>query len=270
MPAADRINPDASLWHWLAYDLRRYRLARGESATKVAGIMGCSRAHVSNFEAMNRRPSEKNLKPLDGAWRTNGHFVRIFTFARRDHNPNWYVEHLHYEARAHTVRIFEPLKVPGLLQTEDYARVAISTEGNADVDQAVAERMARQAIMNKNPPPRMSVLLDECVIDRPVGGREIMRAQLARLLEISRLPNVTIRVAPRSIGFHLGLAGAFKLMGCDPEGDVGYTEACEGGRLILDNGEARRLVVRFEEVGADALSRSASRDLIQRAMEAME
>jgi transcriptional regulator with XRE-family HTH domain len=270
MPAADRINPDASLWHWLAYDLRRYRLARGESATKVAGIMGCSRAHVSNFEAMNRRPSEKNLKPLDGAWRTNGHFVRIFTFARRDHNPNWYVEHLHYEARAHTVRMFEGLTVPGLLQTEDYARVAISAEGDADVDKAVADRMARQAILTRNPPTRLSFLLDECVIDRPVGGPAVMRAQLARLLELSSLPNVTIRIVPRDLGYHLGLSGSFKVMGCDPEGDVGYSEACEGGRLILDNGEARRLVVRFEEIGADALSRSASRDVIQRAMETMK
>ncbi|GAA4513562.1 helix-turn-helix transcriptional regulator [Actinoallomurus oryzae] len=270
MPAADRINPDASLWHWLAYDLRRYRLARGESATKVAGIMGCSRAHVSNFEAMNRRPSEKNLKPLDGAWRTNGHFVRIFTFARRDHNPNWYVEHLHYEARAHTVRMFEGLTVPGLLQTEDYARVAISAEGDADVDKAVADRMARQAILTRNPPTRLSFLLDECVIDRPVGGPAVMRAQLARLLELSHLPNVTIRIVPRNLGYHVGLSGAFEIMGCDPEGDVGYTEACEGGRLVLDSVEARRFVVRFEEIGADALSRPASRDLIRRVMETME
>jgi hypothetical protein len=168
------------------------------------------------------------------------------------------------------VRIFEPLIVPGLLQTADYARVAITTEGSADVERAVATRMARQKILKRNPPPRLSVLLDECVIDRPVGGPEIMRAQLERLVEISFMPNVTVRIAPRSGGYHLGLAGAFKIMTCTPEGDVAYTEASEGGRVVLDSADVRRFVVRFEEIGADALGRVASRDRIQRVLETMK
>jgi hypothetical protein len=131
---------------------------------------------------------------------------------------------------------------------------------------AVDARMARQKILARKTPPRISVLLDECVIDRPVGGPEIMRAQLSRLLEISHTPQMTIRIAPRSGGYHLGLAGAFKIMTCEPEGDVAYTEASEGGRVVLDSTDVRRFVVRFEEIGADALGRSASRDLIQRVM----
>lgn len=270
MPAADLINPDASMWHWLAYDLRRYRLARGDSAAEVARIMGCSRSQVSNCEALKRRPSEAELKRLDDAWGTGGHFVRIFKYARRNHDPNWFVEHLHYEERAHTLRLFEPLIIPGLLQTAEYAGVAISAEGSADVERAVKTRMARQAILTKKAPPRLTVLLDECVIDRPAGGPDVMRAQLARLLEVSNLPNVTIRIFPRSAGYHLGLTGAFKVMGCDPEGDVAYTEASEGGRLVLDGTDVRRAAVRFEEIGADALGRTASRDLIRQAMEVMK
>jgi hypothetical protein len=65
------------------------------------------------------------------------------------------------------------------------------------------------------------------------------------------------------------LAGAFKIMTCDPEGDVAYTEASEGGRVVLDAKDVRRFNVRFEEIGADALGRAASRDLMQRVMEAM-
>jgi len=269
MPAADLINPDASMWHWLAYDLRRYRLSKGVSAAEVARVMGCSRSQVSNCEAMKRQPSEPELNRLDSAWRTNGHFARIYRYARRNHDPNWYVEHLHYEERAHSLRIWEPLMVPGLLQIPEYARVAIATEGWDDVDGAVSERMSRQAILARKSPPRMLVLLDEGVIDRPVGGAEIMRAQLSRLLEISTQPNVNLRVAPRKLGYHLGLAGAFKIINCAPEGDVAYTEASEGGRLVLDGGDVQKFVVRFDEIGADSAPRSESRDLIKRVLEAM-
>jgi transcriptional regulator with XRE-family HTH domain len=268
MPAADLINPDASMWHWLAFDLRRYRLARGASAQQVADIMECSRSQVSNCEAMKRQPAEVELKRLDAAWRTNGHFVRIFKYARRNHDPNWYTEHLHYEERARSLRIWEPLKIPGLLQTPEYARVAIATEGWDDVDGAVSERMSRQAVLTRKNPPRMLVILDEGVIDRPVGGAEVMREQLRRLLEVSALPGVTLRVAPRRMGYHPGLAGAFKVMECVPEGDVTYTEASEGGRVVLDGGDVQKFVVRFEEIGADAMSRPESRDLIKRVMEA--
>jgi transcriptional regulator with XRE-family HTH domain len=266
VPAADLINPDASMWHWLAYDLRRYRLARKASAAEVATIMRCSRPQVSNYEAMKRRPELDQMKRLDEAWRTSGHFARIFRYARGNHDPNWFVEHLHYEQRARAIRLFEPLIVPGLLQTPDYARVAISTEGSTDVERDVKARMTRQAILTRT---RLIVLLDECVIDRPVGGPSIMREQLVRLLEISQFPNVIIQIAPRRVGFHLGMAGAFKIMECEPEGDVAYTEASEGGRLALDHADVQKFVVRFEEIGADSLPRSESREMIQRAMENM-
>ncbi|GAA4631945.1 hypothetical protein GCM10023196_063330 [Actinoallomurus vinaceus] len=197
------------------------------------------------------------------------HFVRLFTFAQEGHDPNWFREHLLYEARAYALRIFEPLIIPGLLQTEDYARVAIATEGSGDPEADLKLRMDRQRILTRKNPPRLHVLLDEGVLDRPVGGAKVMREQLARLLEVSEQPDVVVRVYPRSAGYYLGLTGAFKIMSCDPEGDIAYTEAAEGGRLVLDGPGVRRFVVRFDEIGADCLSRSASRDLIKRVMEEM-
>lgn len=269
MPAADHINPDESLWHWLAYDLRRYRVARGETVTAVARIMETSREAVSSMEAMRRSPNKHHLRRIDDAWQTGKHFSRILNFARRNHDTNWFTEHLIYEERADTIKTFEPLVVPGLLQTEDYARVTIGTEGSSDVDRAVKIRLARQERLTRAKPPRLYVLLDECVIDRPVGGPEVMRAQLARLLEFSRLPNVTLRVVRRGTGYHLGLRGAFKIMTVRPEGDVAYTEASEGGRLELDSAAVRRAVLRFDEIGADALNRAESRNLLERVRESM-
>ncbi|MCO5999523.1 helix-turn-helix domain-containing protein [Actinoallomurus rhizosphaericola] len=268
MGTADSINPDASLWHWLAFDLRRYRQARKQSVTEVGRIMGVARTSVSNFEAMRRRPDVDHLKRLDATWRTGGHFLRLLTFARLNHDPNWFKEHLFYEARAYMLRVFEPLVIPGLLQTEDYARTVLMAEDAEDIAADLQVRFARQEILNRKNPPRVHVLLDEGVIDRQVGGPGIMRDQLAHLLTISEPGGpVTLRVVPRSAGYHRGLMGAFKIMTCDPEGDIAYTEAAEGGRLVLDGAGVKRFVVRFDEIGADALSRSASRELIKRVME---
>ncbi|MEV5704695.1 helix-turn-helix transcriptional regulator [Actinoallomurus sp. NPDC052274] len=272
MSAADHINPDASLWHWLAFDLRRYRQARKQSVTEVGRVMGVARTSVSNFEAMRRRPDVDHLKRLDAAWRTGGHFLRLLTFARLNHDPNWFKEHLFYEARARMLRIFEPLIIPGLLQTEDYARLAIVAEAGGASEKTEADlklRMDRQGLLTRKDPPRLHVLLDEGVLDRPVGGPDIMRRQLARLLEVSELPNIVLRVRPRSAGYHVGLMGAFKIMTCAPEGEVAYTEAAEGGRLVLDGTGVARFVTRFDDIGAECLSRSASREMLKRAMEAM-
>lgn len=270
MSLAEYINPDESLWHWLAYDLRKYRQARNKSLTEVGRIMGVARQSVSNFEAMRRRPDVAHVKPLDIAWHTNGHFLRLLTFARLNHDPNWFREHIEYEARARVLKIFEPLVIPGLLQTEDYARVVLTAVPGADVEASLQARIARQAVWGGPNPPRAWILLDECVLDRPVGGPEVMRAQLARLLEMSELANVTLRVFPRSLGYHRGLTGAFKIISCDPEGDIAYTEAAEGGRLVLDGAGVRRFSVRFDEIGADALGRAASRELITSTMERMQ
>jgi transcriptional regulator with XRE-family HTH domain len=265
---ADSINPDASLWHWLAFDLRRYRQARKQSVTEVGRIMGVARTSVSNFEAMRRRPDVDHMKRLDATWLTGGHFLRLLTFARLNHDPNWFKEHLLYEARARVLRIFEPLIVPGLFQTEDYARTVLVAEGAEDVATDLQIRITRQEILHRKNPPRVHVLLDEGVIDRQVGGPSIMRDQLTHLLAVSEPGGpVTVRAVPRSAGYHRGLKGAFKIMTCDPEGDIAYTEASEGGRLVLDGTGVARFVTRFDEIGADALSRSTSRDLIKRVME---
>lgn len=272
MAVADGINPEASLWDWLAFDLRRFRQARHLSVTQVGRIMQTARTTVSNFESGRRRPNVDHMKRLDVAWDTGGHFVRLLQYARLNHDPNWFRAHLEYEQRARALRIFEPLIIPGLLQTEAYARTLITMEAGGETERAKADlklRMARQAILTGENPPRVHVLLDQGVIDRPVGGPAVMRAQLAHLAEVATLPNVYLRAFPRSSGAHPGLMGAFKIMTCIPEGDVAYTDASEGGRLVLDTLGVDRFAVRFEAIGADCLSRAESRDLIRQVMESM-
>lgn len=270
MPGVESLDPQASLWDFLAYELRKHRLQQGASLEAAGRLVNISASAFSNFEAGRRHPDLKRLARLDEVWETDGHFVRIATFARQGHDPNWFAEHLEYEARASALRIFEPLIVPGLLQTEDYARAVITAENDGgDVEGAVRQRMARQGILTKKNPPRLNVVLDEGVLDRPVGGPAVMRAQLVRLLEVSQMPNAVLCVVPRLGGYHPGLAGAFKVMTVEGGGDIAYTEAAEGGRLVLDGPGVHRFTLRYEGIGADALPRSTSRDVIRQAMESM-
>jgi DNA-binding XRE family transcriptional regulator len=255
----------------MAVDLYFHRTKHGLSCAQLGRVLGCNRQSVSNMEAARPgwRLDDDQAKKLDELWDLNGHFGRLLRYARARHDADWFAQHVAYEKRATVMRIYEALIVPGLLQTEAYAR-ALLTAGQVvkDVDVAVEARMKRQEILAGKDPPLLWALLNQNILDQPVGSPEVMKAQLARLVEASRLPNIVIRVVPRSLGAHVGLDGSFTITTVE-EGDVAYMEAVGGGRLSLDRAEIRRYGVRYDRIGADALSRDSSRSLMEQVMESM-
>jgi transcriptional regulator with XRE-family HTH domain len=268
MGAAESIDPNASLWDWLTYDLRRYRVKHGQTLEQIGRIINRSKGWVSNVENGRRRLGDVEAKMLDRLWDTGGHFLRLLTFARAGHDPDWFKQHVEYEPKAVVLKIYEALVVPGLLQTEEYAHALLREGGVDQLDVLVATRMARQKTLSRHKPPLLWVLLDEGVLDRPVGGRQIMRDQLERLLEVSELPDTRLRVVPRSAGAHDGLDGSFKIMTVDT-GDVAYLEAPQGGRLVPDFSEVRSFGIRYDRIGAKALPVDSSRSLIKQTLEEM-
>jgi DNA-binding XRE family transcriptional regulator len=269
MSVADNIDPMTSLWHWLAYDVRRFRIAAGLSQPKLGHILGIVRQTVCNIEAAERKLTDKQAHILDELWDTGGHFHRLLTYARRGHDPKWLQTYYSYEARAKVIKYFGGLFIPGLLQTPEYARALLEAGRWPNIDAAVETRMRRQEILQKPNPPELWVLLDWSAVERPVGGPQVMRAQLARLLELAEQPQVSLRVVPKTAGAHMGLDGAFRVITVK-EGDVGYAEAPHGGRLILDVDEVRTFVARFDRIGAQALPEAASRTMIADVMETMK
>ena len=122
----------------------------------------------------------------------------------------WFQEWADIEAEATVLRWYEPLVVPGLLQTEDYARAILSArpDGNLDdLDEQVAARLARQAVLDRPDAPQLWCVLDEGVLHRAIGGSKVMRSQLYRLAEVAEHPKTTIQVI-RAAGAHAGLLGA--------------------------------------------------------------
>jgi hypothetical protein len=164
--------------------------------------------------------------------------------------PGWFTGWPKKEAAAVRLRWFEPLVFPGLTQTENYARAVISTRiGIHDdkVDREVAARLNRQAILNRDYPPVLLIIIDEGVLRRPVGSREIMREQLLHVLELTKRPNIVVRVIPLEAGAHEGLrGGAFIIAEFDDAPDVAYQDAAVSGQIIEDDDAVRELAHTWE------------------------
>jgi hypothetical protein len=176
--------------------------------------------------------AEEVCRRLDEAWGTGGLLERIYFYATAAHNPDWFLEYLRYKAHALMIRIHEVSWIPGLLQTEEYARAVLTAGRSAQVDEQVAARLGRQQILTSDDPPHVSVLIDENALLR-LKGKPFARGQLAKLLEAADHPNVIIRVVPLSSGLHIGLNGPFEIL-ATPSGDIAYTDAAIGGRLVTE------------------------------------
>jgi transcriptional regulator with XRE-family HTH domain len=257
------------MWNWIAYALRFYRMQRGLSGQDVAKLLNVARSSVSRLENGQAQLDDREALKLDKEWTTGGLFTLLLWYARLGHDPDWFKQHVDIEARASVIRIWENALIPGVLQTEDYARAALTAGGVRDVEGLLAARMARQAILTRTDPPILWVLLWEPILEIPVGGADVMRAQFARLLDASESTNIAIRVVPKSAGAHPGLDGAFKIMTTET-GDVAYADSPGGGRLVPSAAEVRSYVVRYDRIGQQAMPENPSRDRIAQAMEAMK
>jgi hypothetical protein len=176
------------------------------------------------------------------------------------------------EDEAHLIRQWEAQLVPGLLQTEDYARTVISTlRPGDDVQRRVMARMARRTLLSRPDAPELSAVLDEAVLRRPVGGPQVMYEQLEALLIASRRPNVTIHVLPYEAGAHAGLEGAFTLLSfaeeIDP--DVAYVEGTAGDIYVESTEQVDRCKLIFERIQKAALPSDDSLQMINEIKEAL-
>jgi hypothetical protein len=182
--------------------------------------------------------------------------------------PNAYETYIGFEAEAVAIFNFECQVVPGLLQTAEYASAVIQADGVYEDDdvhgQRVAVRMARQAVLTRDPPPQLSVIIDEAVLRRPIGGPDVMRRQLTSLVEANDRKMITVQVLPFSAGAHRALAGAFIILEFARDGDspLVYSEGMTGGVFRSRSDELRSYWMSFEALRAAALNPKESADFI--------
>jgi hypothetical protein len=130
--------------------------------------------------------------------------------------PPWFRTYVDLEWAAALIRTYEGQFIPGLLQTDDYMRAVVQgthlDESPEELGRRVRLRMARQTLLTREQPPRLWAVVDEAALRRPVGGPEVMRGQLGRLIEATKLPNVTLQILPFDVGAHPALIGTFTIL----------------------------------------------------------
>ncbi|WP_217544348.1 helix-turn-helix transcriptional regulator [Streptomyces sp. GbtcB6] len=205
-------------------------------------------------------------------------FVRLAEEANRpgwwqrfhDILPSWFSMYVSLEGAASLIRSYEPHFVPGLMQTEDYARGvlksgAVGQTEPEEIERHVALRMERQQLLTRTDAPRFWAVMDETALRRPVGGPEVMRAQIDRLLEVTKLPNVTLQVAPFSSGPHPGTYGPFVLFRfAMPElPDMVYSEYLTGAVYLDARTEVATHLEVMDRMAAQAATAQRTKEILR-------
>ncbi|MCX5213725.1 Scr1 family TA system antitoxin-like transcriptional regulator [Kitasatospora sp. NBC_00240] len=256
--------------------LRRTREARGMSQGELARQIPCSRPHLTRIENGSRVPQHDLVTVCDRILETGGELLEIWEevdwYAQVDH-PNWFQRFVLIEAKAASIQEYQTPWISGLLQTEAYARALIST-GNAAgdhrlIDERVAARLARQHRLSGPDALQLTVILSEVTLRQNVGGAQVMHDQLRHLLRAGRQPNVTIQVAPFTLGERVQFGTSLILL-TSPDGKTrAYSESLAHGRFVEDPQEVQRWQQRYDLLRAEALSAQDSARLIRSVMEGL-
>ncbi|MFI0809761.1 helix-turn-helix transcriptional regulator [Streptomyces echinatus] len=184
--------------------------------------------------------------------------------------PNWFSMYVSLEGAAGLIRSYEPHFVPGLLQTEDYARAvlksgAIGQTSPEDIERHVALRMQRQDLLTRPDAPRFWAVMDETALRRPVGGPEVMRAQIDKLLEATRLAHVTLQVAPFANGPHPGTYGPFVLFrfAMSELPDMVYSEYLTGAVYLDARTEVATHLEVMDRMAAQAATAQRTKEILR-------
>jgi transcriptional regulator with XRE-family HTH domain len=261
----------------LGIELRRLRERAGLTIEKVAAELECSDSKVSRIETGQVSATPRDVRDMLDLYKIDREQRdALVQVARRARQRDWWeaysdtlvVPLVGLETAADAIAEYQTMAVPGLLQTLDYAR-AVLRVGRPDlipeqIDRWVEFRMARQELLTRDHSPAFSVMIEECVLRRPVGGQSIMGRQLHHLSEAAKLPTVTIRVLPLAVGEHVGMNGPFtiyRFFGPD-DPDVVYLEHPRGDMYLENAEQVKPYALAFDRLQEAALSPEDSRILI--------
>ncbi|MFG3285061.1 Scr1 family TA system antitoxin-like transcriptional regulator [Streptomyces sp. NPDC048111] len=268
------LNPDASPQAAFGARLRGAREERGWTQDELAERMDYSSVHISAIETGRKPPTLRFSRSADralGKAGTDGAFEREYREIKHGGLLEGFPQYVEHEGRAVEIRLYQIGIVPGLLQTPEYMRAladsavwrgAITPE---QADERVAFLARRQAALVRARPPAMLVVMDESCIRRPVGGPEVMGAQLDRLVEFAALPNTVLQIAPYSMGERRPFDLPLNLLTLADLSVTAYAESQMRGHFDRDTGAVLPLLAAYHQLQAEALSQTASVDLINEA-----
>jgi transcriptional regulator with XRE-family HTH domain len=278
---ASNVNPTVRRRR-LGQELRRLRELKGMTAEEVAERLLVSQSKISRLENGRRSISQRDVRDLCEVYDVEDqHLVdSLMQMARESRQQGWwhafgtlspsYSVYIGLEAEAYSVRNYESLLVPGLLQTPEYAEAVIRgmwpEASESDVENRVGVRLKRQERLHAEEGPlRFWAVLDESATRRIIGNRQTMREQLERLVELTFLPHVTLQVLPYSMGSHPGMTGTFSILEFDDPSDstTVYLEGVTSDLYLEKHADVQKYGVMYEHLRAQALNADETRKFIQ-------
>ncbi|MEV6261106.1 helix-turn-helix transcriptional regulator [Streptomyces sp. NPDC051784] len=267
MPGPKKLDPSSSPRALLGAELRHRREAAGLSQEDLGAPLFVSGSFVGQLEAGTRRMQLDQAQKLDDVLGAAGFFVRNCAALKQSKYPDHFAEAAEAEREATVIKEYAPLLIPGLLQTEAYARAvfrAYQPTATEDVINAlVAARLERAQILADPTTPLLWVVLDEAVLRREAGGRSVMAEALLHMLTLARQHRVILQVLPFSAGAHMALQGSLKLMFFPEAPALAYLQGLGTGQLQDDPATVRHHELTYDLVAAGALSPGASLALLE-------
>lgn len=247
---------------FFASEARHARDRAGFTQDQAAEAMNYSQSWLSKIETGQRAPSLDFARLADATYKTDGLLARIVRHnMSQEVIPDWFRPWEEIEQQATALRSYEPLLVPGLLQTEEYARAVMRfvDEPEAHLEGRVVARMARQQVLTREDPPEFVAVIDEGVLRRPVGGPDVMRKQLLKIADAAE--RMLVQVVTYDAETYHGLAGAFVIAAVDGT-EVVYTDTQLRGYVVGTPEALTAARRRWDGIRAEALPRRISRELI--------
>ncbi|SEG89715.1 Helix-turn-helix domain-containing protein [Thermomonospora echinospora] len=263
----------------LAALLKRYRDEAGFIQEDAAELIGIERTKLVRIEGGRRIPTVADVEKILDAYGPADETTRrgIIRLTEQVRQRGWWApftdvlagSYAELEHAADRIRMFQVQLVPGLLQTEDYARLLIAKHfpdlPEEEIDRRVQVRMTRQAMLKRKNPPRLEFILTEEVLRRPVGGRDMMRDQLGHLLAASTRPHVSVRIIPIDRGHYASIGGGNLVLfefNSVVDLNVAYLETIVGGRYEENASQVRACSLIYDRLAESALPEDESAALI--------
>ncbi|MFD5753332.1 helix-turn-helix domain-containing protein [Streptomyces sp. NPDC127033] len=252
--------------------VRRLRTAAGLTQAELGDRTHVVSTRITQIErASGAKPTRELARALDLALGADELLVELWPYVYREAFPDWSRKFIEYSERAVLIRQYASHLVPGLLQTEDYARAVLSVgrtlSSKEQLEERVAVRMGRQERLRAPDRPELWVVLDEAVLKRPVGGKVAMCEQIKRLLDTTTEHHITLQVLPFDQGEHAAMGGSLTVLAMPDGSEVAYTEGAHYGQLIEDPDKVRSFSLAYDRLQAAALPPLMSLDMIRSVLE---
>jgi transcriptional regulator with XRE-family HTH domain len=249
---------ESSAADYFAAELKAQRAQQGWTQAETGEKIGYSGSYVSDIERGARLASLEIARACDRVFEMPGTFERWHEVAKRAAYPSFFAPVLRFEQEAARIHGWAVGAVPGLLQTERYARSVIQARqpqaSDAAIERTVTARLERQSILARESPPLLWYVLHEGLLRHQIGDQEIMGEQLDKLIKAAGLPGIVLQVLPFTAHDHAGVEGPITIYERPSAPTVGYTECYAGGRIVEDGEEVADLSTVLAMLRAAALS----------------